>query len=566
MTLRPTLFALLPAAAAAATLEVGLRPVYRGAPLELDAPRYTNAEAEPLSVTRVSLLASGFALERENGTWCELPGVAWFDAGAPRLAARFADAPAGRYRALRFFVGPDAAQNAVDVTKLAPDDPLNPLVNGLHWSWQGGYVFLALEGLFRAADGTESGWSYHLARDPNRAPIVVPAAIDLAEGARAELDFDLAAAFSAVRPLGFARDGVATHSRDGDPAAAALRANLPAAFTLHRIGPVGPATAAPPAPALDLPTRYTAYPFRMPGIFPVPALPRDNPLLEERVALGARLFNDAALSRDGSISCASCHRADAGFADPRRVSIGVDGRAGDRQAMPLQNLAWKSSYFWDGRAPSLRAQALVPLESEDEMDERATNVCRKLAALPGYPEAFAAAFADGAITPERIGRALEAFELTLTSFDSRFDRAVRGGPPFTEEEKRGFLLFVTEFDPRTGQRGADCFHCHGVPLFTDHQFHNNGLDAEPADRGRERATGRAADRGRFMTPSLRNVAKTAPYMHDGRFATLEEVVRHYSEGVRRSPTLDPNLAKHPIGGLRLSDADQRALVAFLKTL
>ncbi|MEO6739706.1 MAG: cytochrome C peroxidase, partial [Chthoniobacteraceae bacterium] len=136
---------------------------------------------------------------------------------------------------------------------------------------------------------------------------------------------------------------------------------------------------------------------------------------------------------------------------------------------------------------------------------------------------------------------------------------------FSDDEKRGFELFMTEFDPRTGQRGADCFHCHGGPLFSDHQFHNNGL-APSDDTGRFRITKLESDRGKFATPSLRNVALTAPYMHDGRFATFEEVVEHYSTGMQRTPTLDPNLAKHPDAGIPFSTEDKRALVAFLKTL
>ena len=125
---------------------------------------------------------------------------------------------------------------------------------------------------------------------------------------------------------------------------------------------------------------------------------------------------------------------------------------------------------------------------------------------------------------------------------------------------------MTEYEPRMGQRGADCFHCHGGPLFTDSQFHNNGLDVTPTDLGRAKVTGRDADRAKFSTPTLRNVALTAPYMHDGRFKTLEEVIEHYDSGVQRSATLDPNLAKHPNEGLQLAPADKKAIIAFLKTL
>jgi len=143
---------------------------------------------------------------------------------------------------------------------------------------------------------------------------------------------------------------------------------------------------------------------------------------------------------------------------------------------------------------------------------------------------------------------------------------MRGQAALNPQERRGLELFMTEYDLRTGHHGADCFHCHGGPLFTDHQFHNNGLDPDAADPGRYRVTHLEADRDKFATPSLRNVARTGPYMHDGRFTTLEQVVAHYNNGLHRSDTLDPNLAKHPIDGLHLSQEDQQALVAFLNTL
>jgi cytochrome c peroxidase len=208
----------------------------------------------------------------------------------------------------------------------------------------------------------------------------------------------------------------------------------------------------------------------------------------------------------------------------------------------------------------------MPIQDHTEMDETLTNVCAKLSATSNYPAMFAGAFAPPEITPEKTGLAIEAFVLTLIAGDSKFDRAMRGEAQLNDDEKRGAELFMTEYDPRTRQYGADCFHCHGGALFTDNQFHNNGLDAGPADFGREKVTGNAADHGKFSTPSLRNVALTAPYMHDGRFATLEDVVNHYRRGMKRSATLDPNLAKHPDGGVPLSDEDVRALVAFLKTL
>ena len=234
--------------------------------------------------------------------------------------------------------------------------------------------------------------------------------------------------------------------------------------------------------------------------------------------------------------------------------------------MPLFNLAWKSSFFWDGRAPSVREQVMHPLADPVEMGGPPAAAAERVAAAPGYPEAFRAAFGDTDVTTNRVARALEQFVLSLVSTDAKFDRVRKGLDRFTDEEQRGFELFHTEFDPRAGLRGADCFHCHGGPLFSNHSFANNGLDAAFPDRGRAEATGRPGDEGRFAVPSLRNVALTAPYMHDGRFATLEEVVDHYDHGLAQHPTLDPNLAKHPLAGIRLDESDRRALVAFLKTL
>jgi cytochrome c peroxidase len=183
-----------------------------------------------------------------------------------------------------------------------------------------------------------------------------------------------------------------------------------------------------------------------------------------------------------------------------------------------------------------------------------------------YAAAFAGAFGSAEITSDRVARALEQFLLTRVSCDSKFDRALKGEATLTADEQRGLELFHTEYDPRREQFGADCFHCHGGPLFQNQAFANNGLDAQFKDPGQSAVTHREGDRGKFAVPSLRNVELTAPYMHDGRFKTLDEVIDHYTSGTRRSTTLDPNLAKHPEGGVPLSEADKKALVAFLKTL
>ncbi len=477
---------------------------------------------------------------------------------------------------MRFYLGLEAPDNHADPAKFPAGHPLNANLNGLHWDWQGGYIFLALEGLWRHAGQPFDGWSYHLARDTNRTCINLAMPLDLAHDATLELDFDLAALLNAPRPLSFAKDGSSTHSRDGDPVAAALVANLPGAFHVRQLNAppalqLGVAAARP----LYLPAEFTPYPFAMSATFPLPELPRDNPLTEERVALGEKLFHETALSKDGTLSCASCHKQKAAFSDPRQFSVGVREQLGARNAMPLFNLAWKRSFFWDGRAASLRAQALVPMQDPAEMDESLSNIVTKLTAAAragttplasDYPALFTRAFGSPDITPEKLGLALEDFVLTLTSFDSKFDRVIKAQTQFTVDEQRGFQLFTTEYDPRREQFGADCFHCHGGPLFQSQAFANNGLDADAKDPGRAKVTGSVADRGKFATPSLRNVALTAPYMHDGRFSTLEQVVEHYSTGVKRSATLDPNLAKHPGGGVPLSAADQQALVAFLRTL
>jgi cytochrome c peroxidase len=295
-------------------------------------------------------------------------------------------------------------------------------------------------------------------------------------------------------------------------------------------------------------------------------LPEDNPLTMEGVELGRRLFHDPKLSKNNALSCAGCHQQGKAFTDGLKESVGAYGDRGRRNAMSLVNLAWQKEFFWDGRAKSLREQVLAPIQDAHEMNEKLESVVAKLETDPDYPTQFKRAFGNAKITSEHLALALEQFLLTLVSQESKFDRAARKLAQLTSQEQRGLQLFVTESDPARGLRGADCFHCHGGNLFSNHQFMNNGLQERPGDLGRMEVTGLEADRGKFKVPSLRNVALTAPYMHDGRFATLEEVVEHYNGKLQRSPTLDPNLAKHPETGLGLTAEDKAALVAFLKTL
>ena len=562
-------YLLLPAQARAAVLQIEITPKISGENLQPASLRYSTAAGERFSITRVSYLASEFALQRDDGSWLELSNpVAWLDFDANRNSVRLDDIPPGAFRAVRFTVGLNTNLNHADIAQFPASHPLNPNLDGLHWSWQGGYIFLALEGLWRNAGGELDGWAYHLARDTNATRITLAAPLEITNETKVEMDFDLATLLNAPRPLSFGRDGSSTHSRDGDPISAALVKNLPGAFRIHRVMALTEKEIAVAHPKpLYLPAKFTPYPFQMSATFPIPDLPRDNPLTVERVELGKKLFFDKRLSVNDAQSCADCHSPEKAFSDGRRTARGAEGELGPRNSMPLFNLAWKREFFWDGRAGSLREQVLQPIQNPIEMHQSLTNLVVKLAQLPdGYPALFTGAFGAPEITAEKISLALENYLLTLTSFDSKFDRMLRGEAQFTAEEQRGFELFSTEYDPRRGQYGADCFHCHGGPLFQSQAFANNGSDGAFTDIGREKVTGRASDRGKFSTPSLRNIALTAPYMHDGRFRTLADVVRHYSTGIPRSATLDPNLAKHPDGGVPLSEADQRALVAFLETL
>ena len=560
--------------AGGAVLEIKIAPQVVGADLQPASLRYATSAGEAFSITRVSYLVSDFALQRPDGAWLECSNsVAWMDAEQNRDSLRLAAVPAGEYLSVRFNVGLRPEVNRANITNYPAGHPLNPDVNHLYWGWQGGYIFLAVEGLWRNRAGELDGWAYHLARDTNGTRVTLSAPLVITNETRLDLVFDLGTLLNAPRLLTFAKDGSSTHSRDGDPVSAALVQNLPGAFRVARVQTLSEQEiiAVHPRP-LYLPKKYTPYPFQMSPLFPIPDLPRDNPLLVERVELGRKLFFDPRLSDNGRQSCSTCHSPVRGFSEPKPVSTGAEGQTGTRNAMSLANLAWKSSFFWDGRARTLREQALQPMQNPLEMHNTLTNVVATLTRVAeegstnGYARLFTRAFGAPDITAEKIGLALENYLLTLTSCNAKFDRVMRGEDQFTPEEQRGFELFSTEYDPRRGFYGADCFHCHGGPLFQSQSFANNGLDSTFPDPGRSKITGRAADCGKFSVPSLRNVAVTGPYMHDGRFQTLAEVIEHYRTGIKRSPTLDPNLAKHPDGGVPLSAQDKQALIAFLETL
>jgi cytochrome c peroxidase len=304
-------------------------------------------------------------------------------------------------------------------------------------------------------------------------------------------------------------------------------------------------------------------------------IPADNPLTEEGVELGRLLFWETRLSEDNSMSCGSCHLPEVNFADPAQYSTGVTGAVGTRNAMALINLGWASSFFWDGRSPSLEDQIRDPVPHPSEMNLPWPEAVAKLQADgtdTRYPERFFDAFGTTEISEDLVVMAIAQFVRTMISADSKFDRWRRGETDLTDSEYSGYQMFLREGgDPEEvpgGQFGGDCFHCHGEAglQFTDHLFHNNGLDPSfEADPGRASVTGSPLDSGLFRTPTLRNVALSAPYMHDGRFQTLEEVVEHYNSGGVASSTIDPFM-KYTTGGLSLAPSQKVDLLAFLHTL
>ena len=299
------------------------------------------------------------------------------------------------------------------------------------------------------------------------------------------------------------------------------------------------------AQVLSIPLGLDAY-------MPVPP---DNPLTPEKIALGGRLFADPLLSADRSISCATCHDPARAFTDGRPVAIGVFGRRGSRAAPALLNRGYGSVFFWDGRATTLEAQVLEPIENPNELGTSVDEAVARLSARPDYVAAFEQAFGH-APRREDLSRALASFVRSIRAGATRVDRFVNGeAQALTDPERHGLRLF----------RGkGNCTACHIGPTFSDERFHNTGVawrTGSPADEGRFGVTGRSADRGAFKTPTLREIARTAPYMHDGAFNTLAEVIAFYDGGGHANPHLDPELRP-----LRLTEEERRALESFLRAL
>jgi cytochrome c peroxidase len=317
------------------------------------------------------------------------------------------------------------------------------------------------------------------------------------------------------------------------------------------LGVHGSEPAAPPKDTLPAKFSLTKIPLGLDANRPAP---RDNPLTEAKVRLGRRLFFDPILSADRTVSCASCHDPAHGLAGRSRLAIGIKGREMTRNAPSLWNRAYGTVFFWDGREASLESQALRPIESSSEMGGTVDGALERLRSHKEYPTLFEAAFAEG-VTAANLAKSLASFERVLLSGNSRVDRFRSGEVrALSENERHGLWLYES--------RGG-CWRCHSGPNFTDENFHNTGVswNQPPIDLGRFTVTNKDSDRGRFKTPTLRNVALTAPYMHDGSLATLEEVVDFYNRGSGKNPYLDGSVA--PLG---LSDEEKKDLVAFLKAL
>lgn len=296
--------------------------------------------------------------------------------------------------------------------------------------------------------------------------------------------------------------------------------------------------------------------FLVPYGFPAPVYDfANNEVNRKRFELGRRLFYDPALSRDNSISCGSCHQQQGAFSHiDHRVSHGIDNLNGTRNSPALFNLAWHSSFFWDGGVNHIEVQPISPIQNPIEMDETLANVVNKLQSNSAYRTQFLEAYGSDSITSQMMLKALAQFMSLMVSSNSKYDKFIRGevGGQLSAQELNGLNLFRSK-----------CASCHVEPLLTDFTFRNNGIDSVFIDDpGRAMITQSASDSGKFKVPSLRNIEVTFPYMHDGSLNTLDKVLDHYASGIKPSTTLDPLLS----GGISLSTQEKADIISFLKTL
>jgi cytochrome c peroxidase len=300
---------------------------------------------------------------------------------------------------------------------------------------------------------------------------------------------------------------------------------------------------------------FDNYKFIIPKNWPKPNYDfSKNPLTSQKIELGRALFYDPILSRNNTISCASCHSQFTAFTHiDHDLSHGIDDRIGTRNSPALMNLAWHKSFMWDGAVNHLDVQALAPISHPDEMGENIENLILKLQKSKMYPRLFKKAYGDSIITGERTLKSISQFVLTLISANSKYDSVMRKQTNFTSQEKNGYELFK-----------KNCSTCHKEPLFTNLEFENNGLAIDPIlkDFGRMKVTKNPADSLKFKVPTLRNIEFSYPYMHDGRFKRLSEVMKHYTSGIKRSNTLSVHL-QSPIV---LTSNERVDIIAFLLTL
>jgi cytochrome c peroxidase len=312
----------------------------------------------------------------------------------------------------------------------------------------------------------------------------------------------------------------------------------------------------------------TSYDLKYSVNFPKMIIPADNPLTTDGVELGRFLFFDKLLSANGTMACANCHLPEAGFTDNQATSKGIDGFSGKRSSMSLANIGFvNSGLFWDGRVKTLEEQAFLPVEDPIELHNNWSKVVEKFKTDANYPTRFRKAFginSTAEITKELAIKAIAQFERTLISDNAKIDQ-VRKVSDLSDDELSGYQLFFND----VGVPDAQCGHCHTSPFYSSNDYFNNGLDSVTSlvnfrDLGRGQFTKKLFDNGKFRTPSLRNIELTAPYMHDGRFKTLEEVVEHYASGGHYSENVDPFIPQIKL--INMTIRQKRQIVAFLKTL
>ncbi len=322
-------------------------------------------------------------------------------------------------------------------------------------------------------------------------------------------------------------------------------------------------------------TRYlpTPYNLEIPSHFPDMIIPADNPMTVEGVELGRFLFYEKRLSGDNTQSCASCHLPSASFSDPNQYSTGIDGIQGTRHSMALVNLGWEDFFFWDGRKTTLETQILEPVPNPIEMHQSWKRTVEKLNADVTYRNRFFKAFGEEGIDSTKATKAIAQFIRTLISGESKFDVMYKYENNLSLNSSEQAILQTVDVEEWAGYdlfkslNGADCFHCHNGPLMRVKKFSNNGLMPNSFDdKGRAGVTNNPEDNYKFKVPTLRNIALTAPYMHDGRFATLDEVIEHYSSGIHMSPTIDPLIEFGSQGGVQLDAQEKYLLKKFLLTL